>query len=62
LSEKAEVCYKRTDFLQDSEKHIIWNDPDLGIKWPLPPGISPLLSEKDAMGKNFRPAEVFNYP
>ncbi len=48
LSEEAEVLYKTTEYYHpEDEGGIIWNDPDIGIKWPLE-GISEIiLSEKD---------------
>jgi len=46
LSESAEVLYKCTDFYrQDADRSIVWNDPDIGIHWPVQ---HPLLSKKDA--------------
>jgi dTDP-4-dehydrorhamnose 3,5-epimerase len=45
LSEVAQVEYKCTDFYApNDEQSIVWNDPDIGIEWPIP---SPLLSDKD---------------
>lgn len=45
LSESAEVVYKCTrEYAPDSEGGIIWNDPVLGIPWPVR---EPVLSEKD---------------
>lgn len=47
LSEIADFSYKCTDYYDpENEGGIIWNDPDIGIEWPLE-GITPLLSEKD---------------
>lgn len=35
LSDEAEFCYKVTDFYQpEDEAGLVWNDPDIGIKWP----------------------------
>jgi dTDP-4-dehydrorhamnose 3,5-epimerase len=49
LSETAEVCYKVTNFYTpQSERTLLWNDPQLGIRWPLQG--EPLLSEKDRSG------------
>ena len=58
VSEIAEVLYKTTDYYAPQhERCIIWNDPDLGIDWPLK--ATPILSTKDQAGKSFKTAEVF---
>ena len=45
LSEAADVSYKCTAFWSPgTERGIAWNDPQIGIAWPIP---QPLLSEKD---------------
>jgi dTDP-4-dehydrorhamnose 3,5-epimerase len=45
VSEAATVLYKCTDFYHpEDECGITWNDPDLGIPWPV---TAPLLSDKD---------------
>lgn len=45
LSETADVYYKFSDYYRRSdERGIIWNDPDIGIVWPLE---KPRLSDKD---------------
>ncbi|MBQ2062125.1 MAG: dTDP-4-dehydrorhamnose 3,5-epimerase [Oscillospiraceae bacterium] len=50
LSETAEFCYKVTDFYHpNDEGGIRWNDPDIGVEWPLLEGVPVLLSEKDAV-------------
>ena len=55
LSEMAEFCYKVTDFYRpDDEGGIRWNDPDIGIEWPLTKGAPILLSEKDMAQPFFR--------
>ena len=47
LSESAEVLYKTTDFYAPGcEKCLRWDDPTLGIRWPL--SAPPLLSPRDA--------------
>ena len=46
LSELADFEYKCTDYYDpENEVGVAWNDPDIGIEWPLP---EPLLSAKDA--------------
>lgn len=58
LSDYAEVLYKTTDYYAPQhERCIIWNDPQIGIRWPLPG--QPQLSGKDAGGATFAAAEVF---
>jgi dTDP-4-dehydrorhamnose 3,5-epimerase len=60
LSESADFLYRCTDFWAPThERAIQWNDSDLGIEWPLPPGVAPVLSAKDAAAKRFRDAEYF---
>lgn len=60
LSEWAEVLYKVTDYYAPEwERTLIWNDPDIGIAWPLVDGKPPNLSEKDSSGKAFHDAERF---
>ena len=58
LSDSADFLYKATDYYApEFERTILWNDPDLGIEWPLMG--DPILSSKDVAGKSFRDAEVF---
>jgi dTDP-4-dehydrorhamnose 3,5-epimerase len=60
LSEAAEVHYKITDFhAPQYERSLLWNDPAIGIDWPLPPGIEPILSPKDIAGVLLQDAETF---
>lgn len=58
LSESAEFLYKTTDYYApEQERCILWNDPALGILWPL--SDAPVLSAKDQAGRLFAEAEVF---
>jgi dTDP-4-dehydrorhamnose 3,5-epimerase len=58
LSEHAEFLYKTTDYYApEHERCILWNDPEIGIEWPL--AGAPILSSKDAAGTPLRSAEVF---
>jgi len=51
LSEDAEFVYKCTDFYHaNDEGGILWSDPDIGIDWPTPEGLTKddyLISDKD---------------
>ena len=48
LSDTAEFVYKCTDFSHPGDEGgLRWNDPAIGVNWPLLPGITPILSEKD---------------
>ena len=48
LSDIAEFCYKCDDFYHaNDEGGLAWNDPAIGIQWPIPQGMELLLSEKD---------------
>jgi dTDP-4-dehydrorhamnose 3,5-epimerase len=60
ISEWAEVFYKATDYYApEYERSIVWNDPVLGIDWPLVDGKLPSLSEKDQNGILFQNATHF---
>lgn len=48
LSDEAEFCYKVTDFFHPGDElGIMWNDPDIGVEWPIPDDMEIILSEKD---------------
>lgn len=58
LSEFAEFLYKTTDYwAPEHERSVAWNDPDIGIAWPL--AGEPALSAKDKVAPRLRDAEVF---
>ncbi len=60
LSDWAEVLYKVTDFYDPaSERTLIWNDPEVDVRWPLRDGRQPLLSPKDVEGLPLSKAELF---
>jgi dTDP-4-dehydrorhamnose 3,5-epimerase len=59
-SESADFLYKCTDLYSPThERTLAWNDPALGIQWPLPAGLLPKLSPKDAKGSTFAAIEKF---
>ncbi len=48
LSEFAEFTYKCTDFYYaDEQGGIAWNDPQIGVEWPIPEGMELILSDAD---------------
>ncbi len=60
ISKQADVIYKATDYFDpQGERCIRWDDPTLSIKWPIPQGITPIVSKKDAQCSTFTDAEVF---
>lgn len=60
-SDSAEVVYKVTDFYAPEwERSILWNDPQIGIEWPLLRDLPPILSTKDDNGKPLAEAEIFD--
>ena len=60
LSEQAEFFYKCTDYYApEHERAIRWDDPELGIDWPLAAGGEVVVSDKDQAGLPFAQAELF---
>lgn len=60
LSETAEFLYKTTDYYHpQSEVCLAWNDPNIGIEWPLPKGITPNMNSKDLAGLAWDAAPKF---
>jgi dTDP-4-dehydrorhamnose 3,5-epimerase len=58
LSDHAEFLYKTTDYwAPEFERSIAWNDPAIGIQWPIDG--EPQLSAKDRSGLPLNEAEVF---
>lgn len=58
-SETAEFLYKTTDYYApEHERSLLWNDPTVGIDWPLA-GAQPLLKPKDAAGSPLAEATAF---
>ena len=58
-SEYAEFVYKTTDYWHpEHERSLLWNDPALGVKWPL--AGEPKLAAKDMAGKPLATADTFD--
>jgi dTDP-4-dehydrorhamnose 3,5-epimerase len=61
LSDWAEVSYKVTAYYAPEwERTLLWNDPALGIDWPLLTKNTPLLSKNDKQGLLLKDAEVYD--
>lgn len=55
LSPTAEILYKTTDYYHpQSEVSLAWDDLDVGINWPLPYGVEPIMSAKDGQGLSLK--------
>lgn len=60
LSESADFLYKCTElYAPQYDRCLRWDDPSVGIQWPLVKGEMPLLSAKDAAGKCWDEADKF---
>jgi dTDP-4-dehydrorhamnose 3,5-epimerase len=60
MSERVEFMYKCTDYYApQSERALLWSDPAIGIKWPIPAGIEPIVSDKDKIACTLSQAECF---
>jgi len=57
-SDSADFLYKTTDYYAPQfERSLAWNDPTVGVEWPLA-GVAPLLSAKDIAGKPLAECET----
>lgn len=55
LSDEAEFCYKCTDFYHPGDEGgLAWNDPEIGVEWPLEEGVDLIISEKDQKWKGLK--------
>ena len=60
MSERVEFMYKCTDYYApESERALVWSDPAVGIQWPLPAGVDPIVSAKDEVASSLAQAECF---
>ncbi len=61
VSESADFQYKCTEYYSpEYERSLIWNDPAVGIDWPLINGTEPLLAAKDADGLLLAQCDTFD--
>jgi len=62
MSDSAEFVYKCTDYYApEYDRSMKWDDPQIGIEWPLVDDKAPVLSAKDESGKSFAEADVFDW-
>jgi len=60
MSESADFLYKCTDFYAPAyDRSLRWDDPTVGIEWPLINGTQPTISAKDEAGKSWQEADKF---
>ena len=60
-SEHADFIYKCTDIYHPaSEQTLAWDDPTVGVQWPLPAKETPQLSAKDNKGLNWNDTPLFS--
>jgi dTDP-4-dehydrorhamnose 3,5-epimerase len=60
LEDGTDFLYKCTELYTPSAEHCLaWDDPTVGLEWPLE-GITPLVSDKDRMGKALADAATFS--
>ncbi len=60
LSESADFLYKTTDYyIPDFERSLLWNDPGIGISWPIEAGTQLIISAKDTNAARLADAEMF---
>lgn len=60
ISETADFNYKCTKYYDTkSERTLMWNDPTIGILWPIPKNVVPSLSKKDEEGLSFENCEKY---
>jgi len=61
VSESADFQYKCTDYYSpESERSLLWNDPTVGIEWPIVEGLEPQLAAKDASGLLLAQCDTFD--
>lgn len=60
LSDEAEFCYKCTDFYHPGDEGgLLWNDPEIGVEWPIAEGMKVILNERDSHWKGL--SDTFHF-
>lgn len=60
LEDNTQFLYKTTDYYsKECERSIVWNDPEIGIIWPIEKGLDVILTEKDRLAHFLKSVEIF---
>ncbi|WFP96863.1 dTDP-4-dehydrorhamnose 3,5-epimerase [Acinetobacter sp. ANC 7201] len=60
LEDNTQFLYKTTNYYSKEYEHsIVWNDPEIGVEWPVEEGIKLLFTQKDANATNLDESELF---
>ena len=60
LSDEAEFAYKCTDFYHPGDEGgLLWSDPEIGVDWPIEPGMELIISDKDKKWSGLK--DTFNF-
>jgi dTDP-4-dehydrorhamnose 3,5-epimerase len=60
LTDNVDFMYKCTDvYAPQHERTLRWDDPAVGIEWPIPAGVQPQLATRDAQAAGLAEIEVF---
>lgn len=60
LSDVADLLYKCTEYyLPAGDRVVRWDDPEIGVEWPLLDGCPPILSARDAAAPTLRDAATY---
>jgi dTDP-4-dehydrorhamnose 3,5-epimerase len=61
VSDHADFHYKCSDYYSPGDERVLrWDDPDVGIFWPMPTGVKPKLADRDIAAPGL--AECEKYP
>lgn len=61
LEDNTQFLYKTTDYYsKECERSVVWNDPEIGIEWPIENGLELLLTDKDKFAPSLKVAKNNN--
>lgn len=59
LEDNTQFLYKTTNYYsKECERSILWNDPEIGVEWPIESKLDLLLTEKDTLASSFDNADL----